>query len=301
MTTPTPSNLLPAPNMPPVAPDLWQRQGRTIIKWMGLLFLFYLLGPVILLATDTREDAARQAWQAQERWAHVAGSALLALLCYVPIVLFSGPLATLWTTSFVTLASWLHLPFFAWLADTTLWPPVPSGTLLRWLLAYPLSGLLALLIETVQPRTVWETKRVLTPEEQQAVKALAQAQQKNKRKAAQQVSTAAKHTTPARKPRKLRPAARRDEELPAPLPPADSLWGQIDWNTIPETHPLKAAARSELARRAAQMQERTPPHHSSSPRIIDAASTHPTPPGAPPLEKDVPDYNWDEGEGSVQA
>lgn len=311
MTTPIPSRMLPAPNTPPIAPDLWQKRLLTAARWIGLLLLFYLLGPVVMLAKITQEEAAYQMWRAQERWAQVSGSGIASLLCYVPIVLFHGPLATFWATSFVALAQGLHLPALVWLADTSLWPPVPSSTLLRWFLAYPLSGLLALFIEAVQPRTVWETKRVLTTEEQQTVKAIAQEQRRLK--AAQQANIAAQKTTAAaRKPRKPRASTRPQQKQPAPPPPSNSLWGRINWSAVPETHPLKAAVREEVARRAAPPQEeerhrlmaeqqaaRT--HYPSSPQIIDAMPAHPTPRSASLLEEEAPAYNWDEGEGRVQA
>ena len=198
----------------------------------------------------------------------------------------------------MTLAQWLHLPLLAWLADTTIWPPAPSGTL-----APP--G------RAVGEHRFPQTKRVLTQEEQQQVKAIAQAQEEHQRKAVQQVSTAAKRPTAAvRKPRKPRASTRPTQE--PPLPPADSLWGQIDWSTLSETHPLKVAVREELARRETQLPEEGRhrwlaerpagrPHLASSPQIIGATPTCPPPLSTPSSEKDVPDYNWDEGEGPVQA
>ncbi len=179
-------------------PPEWIKRMIPIEKAIGILLLLYLIGPpVILYAKGTQEHAAGLAWQAEKRWAQVNGSAFLSLLLYVPIALFHGPLASCWTTLFVTFAQWFHLPWLAWFGDTSILPPLPSSILLRWVLAFPLAGLLALLIEMARPRTTWETKRIVTPEEQQEVAAM-QATEEKKQLAAEKRNRLGPHNRQTR-------------------------------------------------------------------------------------------------------
>jgi len=300
-----------------------------IEKAIGILLLLYLIGPpVILYAKGTQEHAAGLAWQAEKRWAQVNGSAFLSLLLYVPIALFHGPLASCWTTLFVTFAQWFHLPWLAWFGDTSILPPLPSSILLRWVLAFPLAGLLALLIEMARPRTTWETKRIVTPEEQQEVAAMQATEEKKqlaaeKRKqtrAAQQTNTAQPGVAPTPKKKRIpRVAAKPKDEQFLRVPKDDSLWGSIDWSKIPETHPLKQEVNKEAARRDAQWRENERLHWlkqqvssfttDNTPvppsKTIDSTLASPTeqaaaspPKAAAPSDNSEGDlYNWDEGEG----
>jgi hypothetical protein len=328
MSTANAPNPMPQPMQAPspTSPEPWYRPLSPYAKWGSLLLLFYLIGPVILYAKGTQKYAAGPSWQAEKRWAKVNGSTFLSLLWYVPIILFHAPLASFWTTLFITFAQWLHLPLLAWLGGTSLIPPLPSSTLLRWVLALPLAGLLAVCIEMMQPRTTWQTKRIVTPEEQHELDAIAAteekkkvAQEKRKLRTAQQASTANNTTPPVQKQRKPRRPSKPKSSL---IPPANSLWGNIDWSTVPETHPLKQAVREEAARLDAEQREEerkrwlagqqasfqptqpAPTAHQPLSPIIDSTLAPPDPPSpAPaPAPADAADdeYNWDEGEGSIQ-
>jgi hypothetical protein len=312
----------------PTSSEPWYRPLFPYAKWAGLLLLFYLIGPVILYAKNTQKYAAGPSWQAEKRWAKVNGSTFLSLLWYIPIILFHAPLASFWTTLFITFAQWLHLPLLAWLGGTSLIPPLPPSTLLRWVLALPLAGLLAVCIEMVQPQTTWQTKRIITPEEQHELDAIAAAQEKKKLaqekrklRTAQQTnaSTANNTAPPVQKQRKPRQPTKPKSSL---IPPSNSLWGNIDWSTVPETHPLKQAVREEAARLDTERREEerkrwlaqqqasfqstpsVPPTPKPSSKIIDstlASPVLPSPAPAPaPADTADDEYDWDEGEGSIQ-
>ncbi len=324
-----------SPQTPATSSPSKLQSGRLhpFVRRAGLLLAFYLLGPMIFYAHTTQVDTAGSSWQAEKRWAIVNGKAIASLLWYLPIVVFHSPLAAFWTAIFVTLAHGLHLPFLAWLGGTTIFPPVPSSTLLRWLLACPLAGLLTLGLEAAQPRTVWESKRVITAEEQQELNAIAAAQEKKrlakaqrKLKATQQAATSApsggtqtpKKTSP--RPRKPRAPATPKEKAGTLSPKADSLWGQIDWSAVPADHPLKRAVREEAERLEAERleqnrkqwltQQQAAHGLTTSLQIVDAAPpsppVSPSPPAPPPVQAETADaadeqYDWDEGEGSIQA
>ena len=143
------------------------------VKWAAILILLYLIGPFTLLyAMGTHMYVTGSPWQVAKRWTRMNGVALLSLLWYLPIIVFHASLGSLWTFLFTTIARWTHLPILIWFGGITIFPPVPSSTLLRWLLSLPLSGLLTHLLEVVQPRTIWETKRIITLEEQGALAAV---------------------------------------------------------------------------------------------------------------------------------
>lgn len=325
----------------------WYKQLPRWLKRSLWLLLFYLFGPMISYAKGLQLDAAGPSWQAEKRWAQVKGGVLPWLLVYIPVIFFHTALASFWASIFTTLADWLHLPFLVWLGGTTLFPPVPSSTLLRWVLAYPLAGLLALSMEVVDPRTTWQSKRVITPEEQQELDVIAAAEEKKrlaqakrKLKATQATTSTSADTnvalgtsttpnpTTLKKPKKPRTPA-RSKQAPQPvIPPANSLWGQIDWNAVPNDHPLKQVVREEAERLEAQRREeernrwlaqqyaaQTTSPQSEKISIIDstfalpAPSSPPTSPLAPADlsasthttgKADEQEYDWDEGDGSIQ-
>jgi len=279
-------------------------------KWAGILVLLYLIGPFTLLYTvGIHMYVTGSAWQVAKRWARMNGVALLSLLWYLPIIVFHASLGSLWTSLFTAIVRWIHLPILIWFGGITIFPPVPSSTLLRWLLSLPLAGLLTHLLEAVQPRTVWETKRIITPEEQGALAAAQAAEEKKKIAQAQRKSKVIQTTTTT--PPKPRRTRTTKEEQPPRTAKSDSLWGEIDWNKVPETHPLKQAVRHEAEqvqakgrkdernRWLAQQQASQQEPRGSSLQSIESTLTPPTTKPTPPSPHES-DYNWDEGEGSIQ-
>ena len=289
----------------PEPSEPWYKAILPFAKLVEWLILIYLIGPItILYAIGTQAYAAGPMWQAEKRWANVNGSVLLWLLLYIPIAIFHAPLAAFWTSIFITFAQWFHLPVLAWLGGTSILPPLPSGMLLRWVLSFPLSGLLAIIMEAMDPQTTWETKRVLTSDEQVAMAAAITAKEKKKIAAIQKSRTTATSTTPAPKKKKPRtPAKPKDAQQPI-IPKADSLGGSVDWKNVPDSHPIKQAALQEARdleaeqREDARNQWLAQQHASFKPSlIVDSTLASPAQP-ATPVEDE---YNWDEGEGSIQA
>lgn len=293
-------------------------------KWAGLLALLYLIGPFTLLyAVGIHTSITGSAWQVAKRWARMNGVALLSLLWYLPIIVFHASLGSLWTSLFTIIAGSAHLPILIWFGGITIFPPVPSSTLLRWLLAFPLAGLLTNLLEAVQPRTIWETKRIITPEEQ-GVLAAAQAtkekkkiaQEQRKLKAEQKASStstkAATSASPQQRPRTKAVPKEKQQQSPK----ADSLWGNIDWKTVPDSHPLKQMIRYEAEQLEAKQQEENRNRWltqqasllrptNTSPIIDSTLTSHTEPLSLPPAKSgpspdDEDGYDWNQGEGPIQ-
>jgi hypothetical protein len=288
------------------APASSNRRARwvTFARWTGILALFYLLGPVVFLGRDTQRQAGGRVWQAGERWAHVSCSAYLALLWYVPVVVFHSALAGFWVSIFGGLAALLHLPHLRVLGGTTFWLPVPSSMLLRWVLALPLTSWIALLLEEIRPQTIWEAKRVVSPDEQLHLAAEQEALEK-KRQAALSRRTSRAQLTASKKPVSMRNQSRPSTGEPTkPTTPAAkptaSLWDQVDWSQVPDDHPLKRAALEEAERQAAERRNAERTRSVLSQMASQEATTTPRPgatnESAPPK---APAYNWDEGEGTV--
>ena len=263
MTTPlTDTPLLPQTETPAVARSRRAVIGRLIARWIETLLLLYLGGPVVWLARSLQEEASAQVWQAERRWGRVHGSAFLSLLWYAPLLLFHAPLAAFWAAIFACVAHLLHLPFIVLLGDTTLFPPTPRNLLLRWVLALPLASLCATVLELLHPRTVWESRRVLTPGEREE---LARVQTRTP-------------TTP--KPARTRRAA--------------STITVVEVQQDPASTPQKPAAEKRALRETEQRPDAagTP---AARTRQQGETSTHllalPTPPRAR--------YSWDEGDGII--
>jgi hypothetical protein len=294
----------------PLLPSPASSQGRawriTFAKWAGILTFFYLLGPVIFIARSTQLEAGERAWRAEERWSRIYGSALLSLLCYLPVLVFASPLAGFWASIFGGLAGWLHLPFIWGLGGTAFWLPVPSSMLLRWVLALPLTSWIALLLEALWPHTTWESKRVLSPDEQ-AQLATEQAAEEKKRQAtlarrSRAQLTASKRPGPTRGQSRPSTGSATKSTTPAAKHTA-SLWDQIDWSQVPDDHPLKKAALEEAERQAAARRnaERTQwvlgqmaSQETLTPPAKGTMDAEPSP------STPAPSYNWDEGEGTVR-
>jgi hypothetical protein len=272
----------------------WLQHPHT--KRIGFVLLFYLFGPMILRVRHIWRKATGPSWHAEIRWERTLGSALLSLLWYVPIVLLASPLGSFWVSIFVTLARWFHFAQFALLGGTDFYLPVPGSLLLRWLLAYPLSGIVACGLEMFWPRTTWQSKRVITADEQFQLTQQVAAEKK-RLKAPHSPST---EDGMAKKKRQPRAKVQPRQMVPV-TPPTDSLWGQINWSAVPDSDPLKRealAARTEQQQAIRNQQQQTMPYKNpqtpkrseqrTPPQIIDAKPAPPT------------TYNWDEGEGSIQ-
>jgi len=290
------------------SPASSNRRARWIAlaKWTGILALFYLLGPVIFLGRDTQREAGGRVWQAEERWAHVSGSAILSLLWYVPVLVFHTALAGFWVSIFGGLALFLHLPFIRGLGGTLFWLPIPSSMLLRWVLALPLTSWIALLLENIQPHTTWEAKRVVSPDEQLQL-AAAQAAEEKKHQAALSRRSSRAQLTASKKPvstKRSSPthAAQASHSTTLPARHTGSLWDQVDWSQVPDEHPLKQAAFEEAERQAAERRNAERVRSVLSQMASQQKAT--TPPRSAATNESVsppeaPAYNWDEGEGTV--
>jgi hypothetical protein len=286
------------------------------LRRISKLSLFYLFGPMPARACVLRDKAAGSTWQARQRWQRLSGSALLSLVWYLPVMVFAGPLATLWTSIFSAVANALHLPWLAYFGGTAIWLPLPSSMFLRWVLAYPLAGIVACGIEMIHPRTRWESKRVITPDEQLELAA----QESKRRKIERQThtrSTNTKEDAQISTPRPKRARAPRAEVPPGPSQVhPNSLWAKIDWNTVSESDPLKQEAEKEAAARAAEEQReeernrflrqqqawlsQEATRRGAAQKASRQASANPSPsPSAPPTQPED-EYNWDVGEGTIQ-
>ncbi len=257
-----------------------------------MLLLTYLIGPVTFITRKIRRDAADHMLHAGKRWSTVWGSALVSLLWYVPVVYLHAPLAEFWSFLFATYAHWLHLPILALLGGTSIWQPTPMSMLLRWLLALPLAPLLACVLESIQPKTTWEVRRVVTPDEQLELAAASAAQEKKKTRSAQKRSATKLPTVRGPHSSSRQTTKPSAPQLPV-IPPADSLWGTIDWSKVLDTHPVKVAAMQEAERNrwvAGQMakQSQTPP--------LPVALTQPP----DSVQADDKGYDWNQGEGTAK-
>jgi len=302
-----PNRLSQATPLPSPTSSHGRARWITFAKWAGILTLFYLLGPVIFIARGTQLEAGGRAWHAEERWSRIFGSAVLSLLCYIPLLVFSSALAGFWASVFGGLALFLHLPFIRGLGGTSFWLPIPSSMLLRWVLALPLTSWIAFLLEAIQPHTTWEAKRVVSPDEQVQL-AAAQAAEEKKRQAALARRTSRAQLTASKKTAPTGGRSRASTgEATGPATPAAkhtaSLWDQIDWSQVPDTHPLKKAALEEAERQAAERRnaERTRSVLGQMAQQQEAATSPPkgTTNVSPAPSAPAPSYNWDEGEGTV--
>jgi hypothetical protein len=302
-----PNRLTQQPLMPsPASSNHWRARWITLATWTGILALFYLLGPVIFLGRDTQRETGGRVWHAEERWAHVSGSAILSLLWYVPVLVFHTALAGFWIALFGGLAAFLHLPFLRGLGGTIFWLPIPSSMLLRWVLALPLTSWIALLLEHIQPHTTWEAKRVVSPDEQVQL-AAAQAAEEKKRQAALSRRSSQAQLTASKKPvstKRSRPthAAQTSQPTTRDARHTGSLWDQVDWSQVPDDHPLKQAAFEEAERQAAERHNAERTRSVLSQMANQQKAT--TPPRSAATNESVappetPAYNWDEGEGTV--
>lgn len=305
----------------PLAPSSQPPSGRathwgTICKRIGQLVLWYLLGPAPFLGQTIKEEAAAPTWNARERQKSLDGSAFLYILLYIPMILFRGQVAWLWTFAFAHLSQWTHLPLLTWLGQTAIWPPTPSTMLYRWSLALPLTQLIAWILYRTQGKkgSAPAPRRVLLPEELARLpRPRTPAAQKPKRTPGSSVQLIASSSTAVRRRRTStdRRKARKTgdaEGAPTPIvPPANSLWGQVRWDQIPDTDPLKQAALQEAERlgvpRSASERNGQRTKRLASPLVIaqPKGTTSPAPPKQPDsLVEDEDGYDWHHGEGSLK-
>jgi len=308
----------------PLAPSSQPPAGRAsrwsrICKRIGQLLLWYLFGPTPFLALEIKEEAAALTWDARERQTSLKGSAFLHPLLYVPLFLLRSQIAWLWTGLFSLLAHLIHLPGLAdWLGQAAIWPLTPSTMLYRWALALPLIQCLAWVLSRVQKQkgSAPTPTRVLLPEELASLprpRTSAPAKRKGTPSSTVQLTASSSTASPRRRAstgevRKARNAPEA-EVAPRPIvPPADSLWGQVKWDQVTDTDPLKQAALQEAE------QIHVPPGASgrggqrarrATPMLVTAQPTSTTPPAPskkPPdsLVEDEDGYDWHHGEGSLK-
>ncbi|GLV61191.1 hypothetical protein KDH_80070 [Dictyobacter sp. S3.2.2.5] len=248
----------------------WRDAARGGVALIGLLVLGWLLGPLsLLLAWLIQRWAAREIWQARDRWASVGGFAWLF-----------GAIGIL-----LLVAIYLPLPAFtSWLAF--FWDQLPRGwdtplrvVVLRWGILLLLAPLLAVLLEMLHPRTVWSPRRLLTEAEHlhlQAEAARQQAEAMKKQAAAQaRAEQAAK--------RKARQAAARSQSDQDQEPPASAAAAHVQLAL-----PIEPPAPDATSRTSQAHQEQEPPETSA---VLEPKSE------APPKRST---YDWDHGEGTVR-
>lgn len=257
-------------------------------KAVGTLLLLYLFGPAPFFAQGLQDlhqqDSSTQGtWHAQRRGnRHTSADIAGPILCYAIIAYFHEFVMWAWPALFATVAGWVHMPIIATLGTVSLFPPTPGNLLFRWMLMLPLIPALARLLEATAPSAPPESKRIVTPEEQQALQAEITAEQAE-RKA---VAAATRAEKAARAPRThVKPPEKPQRPY---IPPASSLWGQINWSQVDDKHPIKQAAFE-----AAQQLQVTVQH----------LQTPPPSPAAPAKSAKAPAedaYDWDSGEGTIR-
>jgi len=288
---------------------------NTICKRIGQLLLWYLLGPTPFLALKIKKKATAPTWDERERLTSLKGSAYLYPLLYIPLILLHSQVAWLWTFAFAHLSQWTHLPLLGWLGQAAIWPLTPSAMLYRWVLALPLIQLIAWILYRVQRKkgSIPAPKRVLLPEELARLpRPRTPAAQKQKRAPGSRVQLIASSSTAVRRRHTstgTRKASKTGDVEGAPtpsVPPANSLWGQIKWDQVPDTDPLKQAALQEAERlrvpqgaseRNGQRTKRL------APSLVIAqpkGTTSPAPPKqSDSLVEDEDGYDWHHGEGKL--
>jgi hypothetical protein len=242
--------------------SLTWRSPRGGLILLGLLALAFLIGPVVLgMAWLIGHWAASESWKARDRWASVGGFALffgllafILFLCLVfPVPWLSLSLSSLWHHFFL-------------LGEYTL-----SNLLVRWIAGLLLAPALTIVLELVQPRTVWYPGRKLLASEQ-----------------AQRDSQAE--------------SAKAQEVVPAGS-------GQSTTTIEPSgttSHSSKTPPRPERSRREGTTQhQRQPvpqerpgkPKPSATQKLKEREQKKPTRQLKPPP---APTYDWNTGEGSLK-
>jgi hypothetical protein len=219
---------------------------------IGSLVLLYLVGPALWCGYALHsQPVSSPAWHARSRREslHLALAVGWSLLCYAILAYCRDLVGPAWTGLFTLFATWVHLPFLAAFGATSLFPPTPFNLPVRWLLALPLVPLIAALCTERGPAPPTEIVRVITPQEQQHQQQVEEAARAQRRTEAQ----ALRARKAARAPRtRIKPPVYPTEPH---VPPATSLWGSIDWSTVPDTDPLKQAAHAAAEERLNLPQE----------------------------------------------
>ncbi len=261
--------------------------------WKYLLVgivLVCLGGPLLLVAYAIQYWAAaayktpvRRRWDWKDRWASVRAVAFFSRFFYLLLILlFILPLITLQHT---VILAFLHIPT---LRLSLLWPPSSDTLWKLWLLAQPLAPALALVLEHDTPKShPQQLIRVQLPGEvpppPQPPPPPAP-KPKPKRRSTTSRTKKASSSTPDPE---SSTTARQDDAIPPARPGQTSLWGQIDWNTVPDNNPLKQQAleadqeQKERQTRFVQPPEEGKPH---------AAATAPSPTTPPPPPKKRIDF-----------
>lgn len=271
----------------------------TVAATLGKLTLLYLAGPAPFRAVTLRKEiASGQPYHAERRWEdHTAAAVLLPLVLYGSLWHFHEPFTWAWSGLFASVASWIHFPLFAALGQVSLFPPTPGNLLFRWLLAWPCVPLIARLLEQHEPITRWEAQRVVTEDDRQTHQNIL-AEEAAERKAKQVERAALRAEQATRAPRtRIKPP---DKPKTPYIPPKTSLWGQVDWNKVDDTNPLKqqtlaTAQEVQLACYETERIERGKRDKERTERIVDAL-----PPTSPPPATRPEDEDWGSGDSSIK-
>jgi hypothetical protein len=291
-----------APAPAPQPEKDWMDGAVTTAAWV---LLWYLFGPAPWRGYALRKRLAHKGniWHAERRWnQHTSVALAWPLLYWAILAYFRVPVAQIWSAIFTTLAGWIHLPAIALLGSATLLPPTPGNLFFRWLIFAPLAPLIAHVLELLWPATPTTAKRVITPEDQQAHQAIAQAQKDER--ARLKALKAARAPRTGKKPPAAEPAGPH-------IPPATSLWGSVDWSKVRDDDPAKQLMLAELnklsptelanARRAQRMAQAQAQAVTSAPEPASSSSKPVSPPAAAPAQEqqDSDEYDWSAGDGSV--
>ena len=273
------SQQVPAPEPEPRPPQPKTRRSaetwKTPVKSLALLAALWFTGPAtLLIARLVRAWASENTWDARERWTSVKANAWLSLVWYLLGVLLHTQITTLWS----------HTP---WLGAASIYPPVLTNLIFRWVIALPLSPALAFLLESLFPKTARQTKRILLPEEQAK---LDKQRQRSKRKRQQTPPITLAKAAPHTKQPGMAIDSLGSLSLPQQAPlPANARDPRTLWDRLPEDHPWKQAAIQEATRQGV-----APP--SPATHVVEQHQVTPQPTSLPAPEE----YNWDEGEGSLK-
>ncbi len=289
----------------------WLDGAVTLAAWIAL---WYLFGPAPYQGYALRKKLAREGniWHASRRWdQHTSVALAWPLLCWAILAYFRGPVGAIWGAIFATVAGWIHLPAFALLGNASLFPPTPGNLLFRWLICAPLVSLIARTLEELQPQTQYTADRVITPEDRQVHMQIEQ-EEAAERKA---IANAQKEERARIKAIKAARAPRTSKKPPAVqgngphIPPATSLWGSTDWNSVPDSHPAKQAMLEELrkltpqqladARREQRLAQSSSVTSAPDPASLSSKPVSPEPAAPAPNKQDSDEYDWSAGDGSV--
>lgn len=272
----------------------WAKGAKILLS----LLLFYLFGPAVLHALKPFPRDERP-------WLATREGAWMMLAWYLPAWLFFSSLTHLWLSLFTIIAHLIHVPLLALPGDTSFWPLTYSNLFWRWLVVLPATGMVAYLSHpSAQPPhnipSSQPSRRILTPEETQQLADRRATEEKKRLQAEQRRirrATAPSTSKKAPSPR-VTTAQRSSSTKVTSVAPNGSLWDSIDWTQVPDDHPAKVAAMQEAQRTRWLTQQGQQQGLLPTPSSLPPAS--PTSSAPQDDDEDEGDYDWSQGEGTVQ-